>query len=457
MLVSLKHYLREDVSREISRFCRGRWVAVECSSRGGRRVFHRYADGGRPLTISEPADIKRIINRLGRNVLRTIYGSANIYQRLESKEDVARRENILMATPSWDIDGSLEEIDLIKEAASIMIDAIRSEGVEKSVYLIWSGRGIHIHLNEKSISMEIWRRDPLRVAFSIVEYILRKVKDDLQRICEKSRSKDRGLKVENIIDIQRVFTAPLSLHRELDIVAVTIKPDELHEFNLSWTRPEGFRYWSGWDDYEEAEADKLALKALEEIKGDERTKAGVAEERMERRTVGVEASPIRSIGRFQVMGLLQAARYYVLKGDLALAKSFGLNRAIFYAWAKRRGVTARRATTRARLVEAAERKAEVEERLGDEVAFRIPGGWFTIGGQTQRPIDFDRQIAARFGKNFDIFWKAAVEYVKSFPRNVLESQREFYEKVYLPARDNPDLILRRAREQKPAYRDELGA
>jgi len=38
------------------------------------------------------------------------------------------------------------------------------------------------------------------------------------------------------------------------------------------------------------------------------------------------------IGRFQVMGLLQAARYYVLYGDLEKAKSFGINRAIFYAW-----------------------------------------------------------------------------------------------------------------------------
>lgn len=29
------------------------------------------------------------------------------------------------------------------------------------------------------------------------------------------------------------------------------------------------------------------------------------------------------------MGLLQAARYYLLTGDLEKAKSFGLNRAIF--------------------------------------------------------------------------------------------------------------------------------
>jgi len=90
----------------------------------------------------------------------------------------------------------------------------------------------------------------------------------------------------------------------------------------------------------------------------------------------------------------------------------------------------------------------VEERIGDEVAFRLPGRWFVIGGQVQKPIDFDRQVALRFGKDFEKFWNAAIQYVKGFPREVLESQREFYERVYLPARDNPALILERGKASK---------
>jgi hypothetical protein len=41
------------------------------------------------------------------------------------------------------------------------------------------------------------------------------------------------------------------------------------------------------------------------------------------------------VGRFQVMAILQAARAKVLGYSLNEAKSFGLNRAIFYAAAKR--------------------------------------------------------------------------------------------------------------------------
>jgi len=430
-----KHYLREEVESEIAKFCRGRWVAVECVSRGGRRIFHRYWDKDTPLTISEPADLKKILNKYGKMIPRTIYGSANIYRKLSSKHDLTNEDNILYATPSWDVDGSLDEIDLIKEAAEILLDELRKNGVEKSVYLIWSGRGIHVHLNERAIGDEIWKRGALRVSYSIVEYILRNAKDRLLKVCERSRASERRLKVENIMDIQRVFTAPLSLHRELDIVAVTVNPDELRDFDLSWTKLDDFRYWRDWNRCEEGEADELALKALEEIRGDERMRVAIEE----KKETAQRIQPTRPIGRFQVMALLQAARYYILRGDINLAKSFGLNRAIFYAWAKKRGVTTRRARGRAGV--SVEHAEEIQEKIGDEVAFRSSRGWFAIGGQIQRPRDFDRQVAARFGGQFDRYWNSALEYLKNFPREVLESQREFYEKVYLPVRDNPRKLL----------------
>ncbi len=437
----LRHYLREDVAGEISRFCSRRWVALECRSSGGSRAFYRYWPDGRPLTISEPADIKRLINRFENRMPRAIYGSANIYRRLERGEDVSAADNILMSTPSWDVDGSLEEIELIKEAARALVEALRSEGVERSIYLVWSGRGIHVHLNEKAVSGELWEKGPLRVSFAIAEYVLRSARDGLERICERSRSLDRRLKVENLMDIQRVFTAPLSLHRELDLVAVTIKPDELENFELNWTEIKAFRYWSGWDVFEAGEGDKLALKALAEIRGASRTIISMEESEEELKATQPVAR-LGRIGRFQVMGLLQAVRYYVLKGDLDLAKSFGLNRAIFYAWAKKRGVTTRRAGGAFRAGQPAEGE-EVEEKIGDEVAYRSQRGYFTIGGQVQRPIDFDRMIAARFGSSFKKFWDAAVEYVRSFPEDVLKSQRDFYRKIYLPVRDQPEKILGR--------------
>ncbi|OYT67911.1 MAG: hypothetical protein B6U65_01480 [Candidatus Wolframiiraptor sp. EX4484-121] len=432
---SFKHYLREDVASEITKFCRGRWVALESVSRRGRRIFHRYWDNERPLTISSPVDVKRILNRFRYSVPRTFYASANIYGRLKGKEDL-RRDNILYSTPSWDIDGSLNEVDLIKEAARILIEELRRHEVERSFYLIWSGRGIHLHLNERAISDKFWETDPLRISFSIVEYVLREVRDDLMKLCERSKDPERRLKLENIMDVQRVFTTPLSLHRELDLVAVTIDPEKLDEFDLSWADPRNFRYWRDWDRYSEGEADRLAERALEAVKDENRL--SITLEQREGRGRGL---PIRSVGRFQVMALVQAARYYVLKGDLEKAKSFGLNRAIFYAWAKHRGVGGRRIKTAREKISEKPKKGVIEEYIGDEVAFKSKDGWFMIGGQAQRPTDFDRQVTVRFGKAFEKYWEAAVKYVKSFPRETLESQREFYKRVYLPIRDRIDKLL----------------
>lgn len=144
-----------------------------------------------------------------------------------------------------------------------------------------------------------------------------------------------------------------------------------------------------------------------------------------------------ALGRFQVMALLQAARYYILTGDKEKAFSFGLNRAIFYAWAKRRGVPAAASRPRAPRSVAAEEKRNVVY-IGDEQGYVSPSGWFTIGGVEQKPEDFVREVARKVEEEmpFEEAWRIALEYVGSFDKKVLLSQREFYEKVYLPVRDS---------------------
>ncbi len=118
----------------------------------------------------------------------------------------------------------------------------------------WSGRGAHIHIHPNAFSPELYSRiDPLDVAYSVTEYVLRKV-----TVIE-------GVKVENKIDLGRVFTTPLSIHRELDRVAVCIDLDKLEEFDLSWTEIDNFRHSSSWRRYEVGEADELADKAFTEV------------------------------------------------------------------------------------------------------------------------------------------------------------------------------------------------
>lgn len=152
------------------------------------------------------------------------------------------------------------------------------------------------------------------------------------------------------------------------------------------------------------------------------------------------------IGRFQVMAILQAARAKVLGLSLDSAKSWGLNRAIFYAAAKRGFIKPkyppREIKIPERIIEEEMRKeiAKTFEifHLGDEMAYSVKLGkkrMFMIGNEVQTPDSFHKQIEARFGKSFSKVWQEAIGICKSYDKGILKSQRYFYEIVYKPRRD----------------------
>ena len=145
-----------------------------------------------------------------------------------------------------------------------------------------------------------------------------------------------------------------------------------------------------------------------------------------------------AVGRFQIMATLQAARAYVLGLPLDLSMSWGLNRAIFYAAAKR-GFKEKTVKNRP---EGVAEKPLLEERevyfLGDEMAYKAEEGgttYFTIGGETQKVKDFEKQIESRFKGKFKSAWREAVAILRSYDKDVLLSRHGFYEKVYRPRRD----------------------
>ncbi|MGA8536380.1 MAG: hypothetical protein WB789_03180 [Thermoplasmata archaeon] len=145
------------------------------------------------------------------------------------------------------------------------------------------------------------------------------------------------------------------------------------------------------------------------------------------------------VTRFVVMAMLQAARARALGLANDSAFSWGLNRAIFYAAAKR-GFKQAASIADEESGKPTERVSPDVYRLGDDQAYRDPAAktlTFTIGGQSQTADAFERQVASRFGtkENFRAAWKVAERIVGSFDRATLESPRRFYEEVYKPKRD----------------------
>ncbi|RLF04997.1 MAG: hypothetical protein DRJ60_06265 [Thermoprotei archaeon] len=450
-----KHYSNELVKREIADYCKGRWVALEGGALGSR-VFLRYWRDGRPLKIDKPFDVEDSLRQFKGVKPRTIYGSVNVYGRLSSRLDLEDPGNIVYASPVWDIDGELEKWKDIIEVVRIIVNELERLGLVKSVFVKWSGEGAHVHVHEKCFSNDVLsKHNPLDIAYSLVEYVLDRFKEKLVDVVPRSSE----LKVEKEIDLKRVFTAPLALHRRRDLCCVCFKPEVIDSFEVEWANPQSFKHDERWRDYVEGEGDEAALKAIEAVGG---YKGWPGAMEVKPRMVIAAPKPIEvkqkgKLGRFQVMGLLQAARYYLLTGDLEKAKSFGLNRAIFYAWAKRhaREVALRRLSKIGRPI-TEERKAREEKavHVGDEVAFVSDRGWFMIGDQEQKPEDYDRQIAQYIEGviPYEKAWQAALEYLKSFKKEVLLDQQKFFKQVYEPVRDRfvEDVVLNpKKRAPKP--------
>jgi hypothetical protein len=152
-----------------------------------------------------------------------------------------------------------------------------------------------------------------------------------------------------------------------------------------------------------------------------------------------------TISRFQVMAVLQAARAKTLGLPDDSAYSWGLNRAIFYAAAKRgfRGGSTRGEKSVAGQQKAGGEKVEPDEfYLGDEKAFVGPSSKksepvFEIGSEPQTAKDFEKQVASRFGTGFNEAWSEALDIVKKYDPDTLKSQHDFFEQVYKPRRDVP--------------------
>ena len=146
------------------------------------------------------------------------------------------------------------------------------------------------------------------------------------------------------------------------------------------------------------------------------------------------------VTRFTVMAMLQAARAESLGMKRESAYSWGLNRAIFYAAAKR-GFRSAGSTGEGAPEGGPDRPGSPElYHLGDDEAYRDTGSdelLFTIGEKTQTGADFEHQVGSRFGgaQNFRTAWEEARSIVAQYDRSTLESRRAFYEQVYKPRRD----------------------
>lgn len=196
-----------------------------------------------------------MLERFWRFRPRAFYATAHTYRSLRFREELLDRENMVSSMPTWDVDSRDGDWRKVVVKAAEVIDVLERCGVSESVFVKWSGRGAHVHVHPEAFSPELLRKiHPLDVAYSVTQYVVNRL------------APSEGVAVENKIDLQRVFTCPLSLHRFLDRVAVCLTPSELQGFEIGWVSPEGFRHNpESWRRRVVGEGDELAERAFAAI------------------------------------------------------------------------------------------------------------------------------------------------------------------------------------------------
>ncbi|MEM2179591.1 MAG: hypothetical protein QXP32_02110, partial [Nitrososphaeria archaeon] len=245
-----EHYSREEVVKEIVKYCSGRWCAFLIATEGEGSKIVRYDKGVfKPITLD---NVEKFKNYMEIFPIRTVYGTIHFYRKIREIDDVKDLTNIIASEPVWDIDNKVFEWKKTVQAAKIIHEFLESKGVSKSVYIKWSGKGIHVHLNKNSISEEVYKKiHPLDAAYAVVEYVKRKVGEKIFALNSDS------LRVENKIDPQRLFTAPLTFHKNLNFVTVCINPGKLHEFTIEHANPQKYIHYYNGDIFVKGKSDQL--------------------------------------------------------------------------------------------------------------------------------------------------------------------------------------------------------
>jgi hypothetical protein len=218
------------------------------------------------LRVGKTSDLDYLFKAYRRLQPRTIHATANLYRQLEREENIYDPANIQACMATWDVDNRLEGWRATVEAVKEILRCLETYGVSESVAVKFSGRGAHVHIHPSAFSPELRAKvNPLDLAYATVEYVRVKVHPKVEEAALRLGS--AGLRVDNEMDLQRLFVCPLSLHRELDKVAVFIDPEKLEDFSPEEACVESFKHYEGWRSYRVGEADPLALRAYRLLGG----------------------------------------------------------------------------------------------------------------------------------------------------------------------------------------------
>ncbi len=250
----IKYYSREDIQKEIVRLSQGREVIA---------TFQNKSFGKRPDMIQFPAEVKAI----ARKGATSFHASEERWLdplKLKVESSVKELDNL---RSGWDfvIDIDCKILDYSKDAAALLIKALKDHNINCYSVKFSGGSGFHIGVPFEAMpkqfrnkNIELLFPDAARImAEYLSEYIKSNLADrmlnrenDLRKISEltgKLREdliEDGEFNPYSVLEIDAIlissrhlFRMPYSLNEKKWLSSVTINPEDIDKFDISWAVP----------------------------------------------------------------------------------------------------------------------------------------------------------------------------------------------------------------------------
>jgi len=232
------HYRRPEVKAAILRYCEH-----GAGSRALNSDERWYRGGTDPKTIMlrGPADYDATIERG-----RTLYATLDILERAVFDRAVqwneARKEpettlgdlsNCLAFSLSTDIDGigdirkSIAVKEAVEAAAQFHVDYLRERGIEKSVYCLYSGGGIYVHLHHGLFAVDVGNttliREDRKREYQIICKAYNRLIGDISQAFFREHPEHIGkVKFDQLNNQKRTFKTIFSLHKRHPFAVVPL-------------------------------------------------------------------------------------------------------------------------------------------------------------------------------------------------------------------------------------------
>lgn len=237
--VTIEHYERPEVKETILRYCQG-----EHGSRALNGDEHWYSGGQDPETVMlrGPANYSDTIRSR-----RTLYATLDILENSvfdqapkwnekerRPEEPIGDLSRCLAFTFSVDIDGigdirNLAVKEAVEAAGQFYVDYLRERGIEKSVYCLYSGGGMYVHLHHGLFSVEVGNTELTPEARKKEYQIICKAFNQLigeisQAFFRKYPQYIDLVKFDQLNNQKRTFKTIFSIHKRLPYAVIPLDP-----------------------------------------------------------------------------------------------------------------------------------------------------------------------------------------------------------------------------------------